>query len=173
AINGLPTHSAQVMFKSFDGGLHWTAPSVIANVTDPCYFIDPVYGRCVMDGYAGARTDLAASPSVSIANGAPTGAGATDEIVDAYADAPVLNGELTQFTYSTNAGGTWSTPHAVSLPGDRPLYAAPAIAPDGSRVYVIYEAVTTPWAADDFSSPRPYHGVFVSSALDASGAPTG
>src|SRR5438477_295840 len=79
ALTGLPTHSVQVMFKSFDGGLHWTMPSVIANVTDPCYFIDPVEGRCVMDGYAGARTDLAASPSVSIANGAPTGAGATNE----------------------------------------------------------------------------------------------
>jgi hypothetical protein len=169
---GLPTHSAQVMFKSFDGGAHWTKSQVIAEVTDPCYFIDPVYGRCVMDGYGGARTDLASSPSVSIANGAPTGAAATDEIVDAYADAPVLNGEVTQFTYSTNAGGTWSTPHAVSLPGDRPLYAAPAIAPDGSRAYVIYEAATAPWAADDFTSPRPYHGVFVSSALDSSGAPT-
>jgi len=74
AVTGLPTHSAQVMFQSFDAGQHWTMPSVIARVTDPCYFIDPVEGRCVMDGYGGARTDLAASPSVSIANGAPTGA---------------------------------------------------------------------------------------------------
>src|SRR5205807_1412944 len=52
----LPTHSAQVMFKSFDGGIHWTSGSVIASVTDPCYFVDPIEGRCVMDGYSGART---------------------------------------------------------------------------------------------------------------------
>jgi len=173
ALTGLPTHSVQVMFKSFDGGLHWTMPSVIANVTDPCYFIDPVEGRCVMDGYAGARTDLAASPSVSIANGAPTGAGATNEIVDAWADAPMLNHEVANFIYSTNAGASWSTPTAVSRAGDRPLYAAPAIAPNGSRAYVIYEADTAPWAGADFHTPRPYHGVLVSSALASNGTPTG
>ena len=172
AITGLPTHSVQVMFKSFDGGLHWTAPSVIAHVTDPCYFIDPVEGRCVMDGYAGARTDLAASPSVSIANGAPDGAGATNEIVDAWADAPMLNHEVANFTYSTTGGASWSTPTAVSLAGDRPLYAAPAIAPDGLRAYVVYEADTAAWAGADFKTARPYHGVFVSSPL-LNGAPTG
>jgi hypothetical protein len=170
---GLPTHSAQVMFKSFDGGAHWTDAQVIAHVTDPCYFVDPVEGRCVMDGFAGARTDLTATASVSIANGAPSGAGATDEIVDAWSDAPVLNGEVTNFTFSTNSGASWSAPQVVSLAGDRPLYSAPAIAPDGSRAYVIYEADTAPWRGNDFSSPRPYHGVFVTSALDSSGAPTG
>jgi hypothetical protein len=171
--NGLPTHSAHVMFKSFDGGRHWTQPQVIAQVTDPCYFIDPVEGRCVMDGFSGARTDLAASPSVSIANGAPSGAGATDEIVDAWADAPVLNHEVTNVAFSRDAGASWSAPQSVSLPGDRPLYAAPAIAPNGSRAYVVYEADMAPWAGADFQSPRPYRGVLVSSALDPNGVPTG
>ncbi|HKR99202.1 MAG TPA: sialidase family protein [Candidatus Dormibacteraeota bacterium] len=165
------THSSHVMWKSFDGGAHWTKGQVIAHVTDPCYFTDPVYGRCVMDGYAGARTDLAASPSISIANGAPTGAGATDEIVDGWADAPVLNGEKMKLTYSTNAGAGWSTPANVSLPGDRPLYAAPAISPNGSQMYVIYEADTAPWAGTDMTSPRPYHGVFRSASVSGSGAP--
>jgi hypothetical protein len=173
ALTGLPTHSVHVMFKSFDGGAHWTKPRVIAHVTDPCYFIDPIEGRCVMDGYGGARTDLASSPSVSIANGAPTGGGATNEIIDAYADARVLNGEKARVKFSTDGGRTWTAPEDVSLPGDRPLYAAPAIAPDGSRAYVVYEADTAPWAGDDFFTPRPYHGVFVSSPLDSSGAPTG
>jgi hypothetical protein len=170
---GLPTHSAHVMFTSTDGGRHWTKPTVIAQVTDPCYFVDPVEGRCVMDGYAGARTDLSASPSVSIANGAPTGTGATNEIVDAWADAPVLNGEVTNVSFSTDGGASWSAPQPVSLPGDRPLYAAPAIAPNGGKVYVVYEAVQSPWRGDDFTSPRPYRGVFLSSPLNTSGLPSG
>jgi hypothetical protein len=161
------------MFKSFDGGAHWTSGQVIEQVTNPCYFVDPIEGRCVMDGYAGARTDLAASPSVSIANGAPTGAGATNEIIDAWADAPVLNGERTDVAMSTDGGATWTPPEAVSPPGDRPLYAAPAIAPRGGRAYVIYEADTAPWMGADFASPRPYHGVLVTTALNAAGAPTG
>jgi hypothetical protein len=126
-----------------------------------------------MDGDAGARTDLSASPSVSIANGAPTGAGATNEIVDAWADAPVLNHEVTNVIFSTDGGASWSPPQAVSLPGDRPLYSAPAIAPNGGTVYVVYEAAMAPWAGSDFTSPRPYRGVFVSSPLNGSGAPTG
>ncbi len=171
--SGPPNDSTHVMFKSFDGGMHWTQGAVTTVVSDPCYFVDPIEGRCVMDGYSGARTDLAASPSVSIANGAPTGANATNEIVDAWSDAPALNNERTNFQYSMNGGSTWSVPQAVSLAGDRPMYSAPAIAPDGSRAYVIYEADTAPWRGNDFTSPRPYHGVFVSSALAASGAPTG
>src|SRR5437764_3228353 len=155
-----PLPGAHVMFKSFDGGAHWTTGQVVQNVTNQCYFVDPVEGRCVMDGYSGARTDLSASPSVSIANGAPTGASATNEIVDAWADAPVLNGEHTNVSFSTDGGSSWSPPQAVSLAGDRPLYAAPAISPDGSRAYVIYEADTAPWAGSDFTSARSYHGVF-------------
>src|SRR6266508_1741127 len=74
------------MIKSFDGGKHWTQPQEILSMNDACYFVDRISRRCTADGIAGARIDLAAGPSVDIANGAPTGAGATDEIVDAWID---------------------------------------------------------------------------------------
>src|SRR5206468_51650 len=59
-LSGLPTHGAHVMFKSFDGGAHWTKAKTLFRTTDPCSFVDPLSSRCVMDGYTGARTDLAA-----------------------------------------------------------------------------------------------------------------
>jgi len=172
ALVGLPTHGAHIMLKSFDGGNHWTKPQVLFRVTDPCFFVDPIYGRCVMDGFGGARTDLSASPSVDIANGAPTGVGATNEIVDAWADSgSTVNSNTTQLAWSTDSGTTWNGPATVSLPGDRPLYAAPAISPTGNKVYIVYEAVTSPWMGSDFLSPRPYHGIFRSAPIDATGSP--
>jgi hypothetical protein len=168
--SGLPTHGTHVMFKSFDGGAHWTKARKIATVTDPCFFLDPLSGRCVMDGYTGARTDLAAAPSVDIANGAPTGDDATNLIVDTWADATGgLNHEDAKLMWSSNGGKEWSAPASVSLGSDRPIYAAPAISPSGDRVYVVYEAVTSPWRGDDVDSPRPYHGVFRSAPIGNGG----
>jgi hypothetical protein len=165
-----PSHA---MFKSFDGGKHWTKEQDTVAISDPCFFVDPVYGRCVMDGYAGARIDLSAAPSVDIANGAPTGADATNAIVDAWSDGRLgLNNEKTLVTWSTNGGATWAAPTVASLPGDRSMYSAPAISPDGSRVYVVYEGPTAPWRGADMSLPRPYHGVFRSAAFGA-GGPSG
>lgn len=170
ALTGLPTHGQHVMFKSFDGGAHWTKAQIVAQITDPCFFVDPLSGRCVMDGYTGARTDLSAAPSVDIANGAPTGADATDLIVDSWADASGgLNHEDARVMWSADGGTTWRAPASVSLPGDRAIYAAPAISPSGDRVYLVYEAVTSPWAGNDVTTPRPYHGVFLSAPVGASG----
>jgi hypothetical protein len=174
ALVGLPTHGSHVMFKSFDGGRSWTKMQIVRRVTDPCFFVDPVYGRCVMDGYAGARTDLSAAPSVDIANGAPTGADATNEILDAWADSDTdVNANTAQLAWSTDGGATWAGPTAVSLAGDRPLYAAPAISPSGDRLYVVYEATRAPWRGADMTSPRPYHGVFLTATVSANGAPAG
>ena len=173
SLSGLPTHGSQIMFKSADGGIHWSKAKAIFTITDPCFFTDPLSGRCVMDGYTGARTDLAGSPSVDIANGAPNGAGATNLIVDSWADASGgLNHEAAQFAWSSNGGSTWHGPAAVSLPGDRPMYAAPAISPSGDRVYVVYEAVTSPWEGDNVTTPRPWHGVFLSAPIGSSGPGT-
>jgi hypothetical protein len=132
-------------------------------ITDPCFALsnDGAGDRCVEDGIAGARNDLSGSPSVDIANGAPTGADATNEIVVAWADGrDGLNHEHVLFSYSNGAGNpdTWSTPTAVGSPGDRGYYAAPAISPDGATVYVVYNAFTTPFRTDT-SSPRGLVGV--------------
>jgi hypothetical protein len=163
---GLPTHGFHVMFKSTDGGQSFTKAKVVRQITDPCFFVDPVYGRCVMDGFAGARTDLSADPSVDIANGAPTGAGASNEILDAWADGGSdVNANTAKLIWSLDGGQSWSDPATVSLGGDRPLYAAPAISPTGDRAYVIYEADTAPWRGADMMSPRPYHGVFLTTPL--------
>jgi hypothetical protein len=172
SVVGLPTHGTLVMWKSFDGGAHWTKQDLLHQITDPCYFIDPVYGRCVMDGYAGARTDLSSAPSVDIANGAPTGADATNEILLNYVDAPVLNGEVSRVQYSTDRGQTWSSPQTVSLPGDRAMYTAPAISPDGRKAYVVYNADIDPWRGTDMTSPRRYHGVFREADVNADGSVT-
>jgi hypothetical protein len=142
----LPPEGAHMLVQSFDGGRSWTRPRELFRVTDPCYFVDPVIFRCVMDGVAGARNDLSASPSVTIANGAPTGAGATDEIVDVWADGrDGLNNEDVMLSYSTDLGQNWSDPTRISSAPDRGYYAAPALSPDGSDLYVVYNAFVTPF----------------------------
>ena len=163
---GLPGHGFHVLQKSFDGGKHWTRPRAVLAMNDMCYQVDPVYGRCVMDGYAGARIDLSAAPSVDIANGAPTGADATNLIIDAWSDGRFgFNNEKTLVAASSNGGSSWTAPSVASLPGDRSMYSAPAVAPNGRRVYVMYEGPTAPWRGADMASPRPYHGVFRSAAV--------
>ena len=166
---GLPGSGFHVMQKSADGGKHWSAPQNVQSMNDMCFQVDPVEGRCVMDGYAGARIDLSAAPSVDIANGAPTGDDATNLIVDAWSDGRSgFNSEKTLLSASGDGGATWSAPAAVSSPGDRSMYSAPALAPDGSRVYLMYEGPTAAWRGTDMTSPRPYHGVFRSAAVSGS-----
>jgi hypothetical protein len=146
--------SFEMMYKSTDGGAHFTGPKLLASAVDPGVF-DPVIGRPVMDGVAGARNDLAFAPSVDIANGAPSGTDATNRIVLTWADgAHGLNNEQLLLMTSTNGGTSFTGPTAVPLTtGDRPYYTAPAISPNGSDVYITYNAFTTPFR-NDTSSPR-------------------
>jgi hypothetical protein len=170
---GTPGFGAHKMQKSFDGGRTWTRPRDVLPANDACFEFDAVEGRCVADGGAGARIDLLSAPSVDIANGAPTGEDATNEIVDVWNDGSLgLNNEKTLFSYTMNGGTTWSDPAIISVGSDRPIYAAPAIAPDGSSVYVIYEALTDPWRGGDMTSSRGYHGVFRQALLGTNGEPT-
>src|SRR5262249_37720794 len=68
--------------KSSDGGVSFGKPTTIANITD----VGAADGvRSIsFDGIAGARTS--SFPSLEIANGAPTGAGATDKLALGWSD---------------------------------------------------------------------------------------
>src|SRR6266496_4010524 len=153
--------SFQMMYKSTDGGVHFTGPALLSTAVDPGVF-DPVVGRPVMDGIAGARNDLAFAPSADIANGAPTGADASNRIVLTWADGRQgLNNEQLLMMTSTDGGTSFSGPTAVPLAtGDRPYYTAPAISPNGTDVYITYNAFTTPFR-NDTSSPRGLVGVIL------------
>jgi hypothetical protein len=167
----LPPVGTHFMAKSFDGGVRWTRPRALRQVTDPCYFLDPVLERCVEDGVAGARNDLSAAPSVDIANGAPTGADATDFMITAWADGrDGVNKEHVMISTSPKGGRSWSDPVAIEDAGDRGYYAAPALSPNGTDAYVVYNAFTTPFR-DETSSLRGLVGVV--KHADVSGATLG
>ena len=68
-----------------------------------------------------------------------------------------LNHEHVFLTASTNGGATWSAPARSSRRGPR-YYTAPAISPDGTDAYVVYNAFTTPFRTDT-TSPRALVGV--------------
>ncbi len=114
-------------------------------------------GRPEIDGITGARSDLAPAPSVDIANGAPTGTDATDRIVMSYVSSTIDDPHV-YFAESTDRGATWSNPRAIESAGDRGFYAAPAISPNGTDVYVVYNAFTTPYR-DNTTDPRSLVGV--------------
>ena len=116
--------------RSFDGGATFE-PRRFLFKTQTAGVFDPVVGRFVMDGVAGARADLEPAPSVDIANGSPTGAGATDQIVMTWIDGETLNDEHVKFSTSTDDGDTWLSPapSIESNGGDRGFYTAPAISP--------------------------------------------
>src|SRR5215469_15585411 len=169
AFSGLPTRGAEMLLRSFDGGKTWTKPQTVFDLTEPCFFLDQLINQCVMDGYSGAR-EHGAWAKVDIANGAPTGVGATNAIMVSWVDTSAsMNQEQAVVAYSLDGAQSWRGPIPVSLPGDRPMYTAPALSPTGDRVYVVYEAETSNWAGTDTSSPRPYHGVFLSAPFGPDG----
>jgi hypothetical protein len=134
------------MFTSNDGGSTWSRPRNLFTVGDTCNYFEPSIGRCVEDGVGGARSDLSPVPSVDIANGAPTGADATDRIVMSYVEGRGgLNHERVMFTTSADGGTTWTTPTDVTRAGDRGYYTAPAISPNGTDAWLVYNAFTTPF----------------------------
>jgi hypothetical protein len=149
------------MIRSFDGGKTFERPRNIFTAYDTCNFFEASIARCVEDGVAGARSDLSPAPSVDIANGAPSGSDATNRLVITWVDGrDGLNHEHVMFSSSTNSGASWSTPVAVERTGDRGYYSAPSIAPNGTSVWLTYNAFTEPFknSAEGPENDRPIIG---------------
>ena len=162
--------SALYLARSFDGGANFERPRPIAAVVD-VGVPDPVSGRIVYDGFAGTRTD--SFPSLAIANGAPTGTGATDTLVLTWPDARGgLNHEQALVQISTGRGATWSAPSDATERGDRPDNAAVAISPTGSDVYLVYNGYLQPFQRTTANARR-MQGVVRHADVTAGGALSG
>jgi hypothetical protein len=148
------------MTVSSDGGKHFTRPpSVVTHIVSTG--IPDFTGDSTFDGQAGARDG--SFPTVDIANGAPTGADATDEIVLAWSNGPTPSdthpgpNEQVKVMTSTDGGGSWRTSDVASPAGDRPDFPAIAISPNGKDVYVTYMNFLQPWQSDN-TKPRLFQG---------------
>jgi len=160
------------MTVSSDGGKHFTRPPTVVTHIETAGIFDAI-GDLTFDGQAGARDG--SFPTVDIANGAPSGAGATDEIVLAWTQGPTPTdtnpgpNERVEVMWSTDGGGTWQSGGAASPPSDRPDFPAIAISPDGSDVYLTYMAFLQPWQSTT-ASPRLFQGVVRHADVAAGGA---
>ena len=160
------------MITSSDGGATWSRPRNLFTVLDGCAYVEASIGRCVMDGVGGARDDLMPDPSVDIANGAPTGADATDQIVLSTTEQVALNDENVLFTTSTDGGRTWTAPLDVTRAGDRGYYSAPAISPNGTDAWIVYNAFLEPFktSAEGPANDHPMDGVILHADVASNGA---
>jgi hypothetical protein len=172
---GTPGLGKHILIKSFNGGKNWTRPQVLFDAVDSCFAVqfDGSSFRCVMDGVAGARDDLSSSPSLDIASGT----GSTDYLYDTWADGrtgsagpPVNNQTQLRFAWSTDHGTSWTQQVIPIAPGDRPYYSAVAVSPDGTDLYLVYNAFTNPYRNDTTSS-RGLVGVVLHADVTGSGAP--
>jgi hypothetical protein len=167
------TGRAIYMVRSRNGGQTFDKQQIVSDFA-PTGLVDPVSGDRTFDGVAGARDGT--FPTADIANGAPTGSGATDEIVVAWqngttpSDSAGGPNEALKLAYSTNGGDSWAFVANAADPADRPNFPAVAISPDGTDVYVTYNAFHVPWQSTT-ANPRPMNSVVRHANVGAGGAP--
>ncbi len=150
------------MAVSTDGGKHFQRPATVVTHIDQTGLVDPASGDLTFDGVAGARDGT--FPTVDIANGAPSGAGATDQILLAWSNGPTPSlanpgpNEQVRILWSRDHGGTWTSGGIASPPADRPDFAAIAISPNGRDAYLTYDNFLQPWLPTT-AAPRLFQGV--------------
>ncbi len=175
-FEGFDKQSGQNVFfqvRSFDGGVRFERPQIVARIVE-CGLPDPNTGRLSFDGVAGARTD--SFPSVDIANGAPAGTDATNEIVMTWCNGPTPSttnpgaNEQALVQYSLNRGESFTLAGSASPVGDRPDFPAIGISPDGKDVYVTYDDFLQPWQPTT-ANPRLMGAVVRHADVAAGGAP--
>jgi hypothetical protein len=152
------------MIRSFDGGRTFERPARFITAVVPTGLPDFANsGSFTMDGIGGARDGV--TPSISIANGAPTGAGAPDTIALTYGEGPTPSNtnpgpnEKAQVRLSFNQGVSWTPPVNAAEASDRPLYPAIAISPDGQDLYLTYDSFLQPWQSSALAPARRMQGV--------------
>jgi hypothetical protein len=164
--------STIMQVRSFDGGRTFERPSLVSPVVE-CGLPDANTGRLSFDGVAGARTD--SFPSVDIANGAPSGSDATNEIVLSYCQGPTPSNtqpgpnEQAVVRYSTDGGASFSAPASASPSSDRPDFPAIAISPDGKDVFATYTSFQQPWQSSALAPARLAQGVVRHASVGAGG----
>jgi len=172
---GIHSQNAIFMARSLNGGATFEVPRPISLYT-PSGLRDPVSGDLVFDGVAGNRNGT--FPTADVANGAPTGAGATNEVVVTWTDGPTHTdaspgpNERLVVAYSTDGGSTFNFTRDAAAATDRPDYPAIAISPTGDDVWVGYDAFLQLWQTTT-ANPRGMQGVVRHAMVGAGGTPTG